>query len=73
MLTKIGSILVESLNEEAALHWQGKSLPNHRPSSPRFWFAELVRETGWTFDSIPASVREHLSPGALRLWRAVSP
>lgn len=72
-LTQIGRILVEDLNEMASLHWQGKPLANHTPSRPRYWFAGLVRETGWTVDTIPESVRSNLTPGAIRLWRAIAP
>jgi hypothetical protein len=71
-LSKAGRFITDDLNDLASLHWRGLPVPNHWPGSPRWWFAGLVRETGWTHDEIPASVRERLTPGSLRLWRAIA-
>ena len=37
-------MLADSLNEYAAQIEAGVDLPNHRPSSPAFWFDGLARE-----------------------------
>ena len=63
-------MLAEGLNEYARLHWAGRAVPNHWPSSPRYWFQGIVQESGWK--EPPESVREALTPGALRLWRAIT-
>ncbi len=69
-MTKAERWILDSLNEYAALHWQGRVLPTHTPSSPRFWFAGLARELGPAVFQTEVW-RHELSPGALRLARSV--
>lgn len=75
-LTKIGQIVVDSLNEMARAHFAGEALPNHSPSSPAFWFAGLARENAAPFNQFKTdaplaspTIRATLSDEAVQLAR----
>lgn len=77
-LTKIGQIVIDSMNKMAAKDAAGELLANHSPASSAFWFAGLAREhagPGGQFSSdspfLSATLRERLSDEAITLARDV--
>lgn len=65
-LAKPGEIMVASLNELAAWHWQGAVLITRRPSTSSFWFFSAAIDSNaieWARPHLTGEARELLDRG----------